>query len=104
MTAGCAPCGHGFGTCSTDELGEFLDGQLARDLMELPAAAFDDALVTDVYKPRMHQVLPAAGQASEPAAALAAAAAGPSAAPRIHVAACCGAVAAPQRHAAQNIT
>jgi hypothetical protein len=25
--------------------------------MELPAAAFDDALVTDVYKPRMHQVL-----------------------------------------------
>ena len=32
-----------------------------RDLVELPAAAFDDALVTDVYKPRMHQVLPALG-------------------------------------------
>lgn len=38
-----------------------LDSQLAGDLVALPAAAFDKALVTDVYKPRMHQVLLALG-------------------------------------------
>jgi hypothetical protein len=41
---------------SADELASFLGGRLARDLISLPASAFDQALVTDVYKPRMHQV------------------------------------------------
>lgn len=44
-------------------LEETLTGQLVQDLVLLPASAFDHALVTDVYKPRMHQVLLVEGRA-----------------------------------------
>lgn len=39
-----------------DALSEFLHSELLQQLVALPDAELADALVTDVYKPRMHKV------------------------------------------------